>query len=101
MYYKNVKIIRNKNFPKNPKVIVSSNGQTYNESFKFWAATQTDKGANLVINQHGGGYGYTDSLISETHEIKICDKYFTWGWNYKGDPKIIPMPVFLAVTRWL
>ena len=86
-------------FPKNPKVIVTSYAQTYNESFKFWAATQTDKGAKLVINQHGGGYGYIDTLITENHEIKICDKYFTWGWIYKGNPKIIQMPVLKLSNR--
>ena len=79
-------------FPKKPKVIFTSYGQTFTDSFKFWAATQIDGGAKLVINQHGGGYGIVDTLLTERHEIKICDKYLTWGWASKEQSKVIPMP---------
>jgi putative transferase (TIGR04331 family) len=78
-------------FPKKPKVIFTSYDFAHNEGFKFWAATKIEKGAKLVIAQHGGGYGMGGPFVIENHEMKICDKYFTWGWKTKEETKIVPM----------
>jgi putative transferase (TIGR04331 family) len=78
-------------FPENPKVIFTSNDSWFNESFKFWAATQVEQGAKLILAQHGGGYGMIGPLTVGNHELEICDKYFTLGWTLKDQPKIVPM----------
>ena len=78
-------------FPKNPKVIFTSNGHVFNEGFKFWSATQIERGVKLVLAQHGGGYGLISQLVTASHEKKISDKYFSWGWASKEEPKIVPM----------
>jgi putative transferase (TIGR04331 family) len=78
-------------YPKHPKVIFTSNDSATNEGFKFWVAAQTEQGAKLTLAQHGGGYGMIGGLTKENHELEICDKYFTWGWTLKDQPKIVPM----------
>jgi putative transferase (TIGR04331 family) len=78
-------------YPKNPKVIFTSNDFAFCDGFKFWAATQIERGAKVIVAQHGGGYGMIGPLVSLNHELKICDKYFAWGWEEKEQPKIIPM----------
>ncbi len=79
-------------FPKNPKVILTSNAYKANEGFKFWAAGQVERGVKLVVTQHGGHVG--DGLWStdDDHEIKIADRYFTWGWTRTNESKTVPMP---------
>ncbi len=85
--------MRNKSldaFPKSPKIICTSTDFAYNEGFKLWAATKVEQRVKLIISQHGGGYGL-NPLVTQNHELKICDKYFTWGWTKKEQPKIVPM----------
>jgi putative transferase (TIGR04331 family) len=78
-------------FPKNPKVILTSIAYKLDEGFKFWAADQVDRGAKLVVTQHGGHVG--DGLWStdDDHEINIADRYFTWGWTREKEIKTVPM----------
>ena len=78
-------------FPKNPKIIFTSSEFLANEGFKIWSATQIEKNAKLVLAQHGGGYGIAGPLVTESHEKKISDKYFSWGWASKKESKIVPM----------
>jgi len=78
-------------YPKNPKVIVTSNAYKAEEGFKFWAAAQVDRGVKLVLTQHGGHVG--DGLWStdDDHEIKIAHRHFTWGWTRESENKVVPM----------
>jgi putative transferase (TIGR04331 family) len=78
-------------FPKKPKVIFTAYDFAFHDSFKFWAATQTEQGAKIVHAQHGGFYGMNEHLQSQNSELQICDKYFTWGWKFKEQPKTVPM----------
>jgi putative transferase (TIGR04331 family) len=59
------------------------------EGFRFWVANQVEKGVKLTLSQHGGGYGLC-SLLSVEHELKICDKFFSWGWGAE-QTKTLPM----------
>ena len=78
-------------YPKGTKVILTANKMSMcpDDGFRFWVASQVEKGAKLVLAQHGGGYGLV-SLFTEKHELKICDKFFTWGWGAE-QPKTLPM----------
>ena len=86
--------MRNKSletYPKATKAILTSNKMTTgpDEAFRFWVADRVEKGAKLILSQHGGGYGLYSSF-SEKHELEICDKFFSWGWGGE-QPKVSPM----------
>jgi putative transferase (TIGR04331 family) len=78
------------NFSKAPKVIFTANF-IMTEELKFWMASHAEKGVKLVVSQHGGGYGSHMWSYHESHEIKISDHYFSWGWKEKGFSNISPM----------
>lgn len=83
-----------KRWPVLPRFLLTSVGWYSNETFKLLAAEATENGAELVISQHGGGYGMMDPLFSERHERRISDRYLTWGWtdgHYPG-AKLVPLP---------
>jgi len=78
-------------FPANPKAIFSCVAWYYDELFKSWAAPESEKGTLLIGMQHGGNYGSAAYQPSVDHEIKITDRYFTWGWDRQETPtKVIP-----------
>ena len=79
-------------FPCRPKLIFSTNALYGDEGFKFWAANQVERGVKLIVAQHGGMYGSALLSWSESHETKLADQYYTWGWDDPNQPKIIPMP---------
>jgi len=87
-------------WPNNPSAIYTCNSYSSNETFKCWAGCQVDAGSKLVIGQHGGNFGMTPMAIHETHQIKISDKWFSWGWEDVSQPKIIPVGNFKSkLTR--
>ena len=52
----------------------------------------TEFGAPLVIAQHGGHYGIGSFSSTEEHELKVSNKYLSWGWNsllYKNIEEIL------------
>lgn len=63
-----------------PTTILTANDHFVDDIFKCYAANKTAIGAKLKIICHGGGgkMKYHDYL---THEMDICDQYFTWGWS--------------------
>lgn len=77
-------------FPKRPKAIFTTIGLTSLEGFKFWTAHQVSRGAKILLTQHGGGYGSFLWVFAEDHEVRICDRYFTWGWERNDQSKVIP-----------
>ena len=82
--------IKKMGWPKEPKLIWTSNSYLMDDIFKFWAAKKVENGIPLIIGQHGGHYGQGLFNISEYHELKICDKFLSWGWHDNKD-KIIPL----------
>ena len=79
-------------YSKKTNVIFTSNAYNSNDVFKCWAAGQVEKGAKLVIGQHGGLSGMSLWEAIEEHIINISDQYITWGWSNAGDPKMQPLP---------
>ena len=77
-------------FPKAPQVILSANF-TFDEGLKFWIAFHVDKGVKFIMSQHGGGYGVHRWSFFESHELKVSDQYFSWGWEAKGFPNVTPI----------
>lgn len=78
-------------YPKDPKVIFTSTAMYSNDAFNLWAAHYAERGAKLLIFQHGAVYGVGKCIAGESHEISVADKYFTWGWKDNNE-KVVPIP---------
>ena len=78
-------------WPKQPKVIWTSNSYSSDDTFKAWAAGKIEQGSPLVIGQHGGHYGIGRWSFTEDHEITICDHYLSWGWSEPEQFKVKPV----------
>lgn len=76
-------------FPKQPKLIFTANAY-FDEGFQLWAAYNVEHSAKLIGTQHGGHYGSGLWTAFESHQINICDSYYTWGWQTDGEKKTIP-----------
>ncbi len=78
-------------WPKNPKSIFTSNAYSDDDLFKVWAAKKTESNIPLIIGQHGGHFGMNLFSFHEDHQIKIADKWLSWGWEDKSRKNIIPL----------
>ena len=52
-------------------------------SWRFVAALLAEQGVSLHLQQHGGAYGEFPSHRGSRIEVRIADRYFTWGWQDK------------------
>lgn len=82
-------------YPTKIKAVVVINAWSFLETFKFWMADVAVHDAILIGGQHGGNYGVDAYFPSENHELKIFDKYITWGWQRKTDKpgQLVPLSV--------
>ena len=71
--------------PKNPKYIFTSTGHLISDEFKYWSAKKIENNSKLIIFQHGNAYGTSKMTTYENHEIKIAEKFLTWGWTSKNN----------------
>ena len=55
---------------------------------------KVDSGSRFIIGQHGGNFGMTPMAIHESHQIKIADKWLSWGWTDLNESKIVPVGNF-------
>jgi putative transferase (TIGR04331 family) len=76
-----------------PKIVFTSVGCHYIDSFKFAAAECVERGSHLWGYQHGGGYGMTEHSPAELFERAISDRYYCWGWSRsETDSKLKDLP---------
>ncbi|MCF7993661.1 MAG: FkbM family methyltransferase [Chromatiaceae bacterium] len=74
---------------KEPAVVISTlMGMT---SWRFVAAQLAEQGVPLHLQQHGGSYGEFPSHIASRIEVRIADKFYTWGWQDQTG-KTFPAP---------
>lgn len=78
-------------YPKQPKMILNAVAYYSNEPFKFWAAYHAEQGTKLAGLQYGGHYGSGLYSTTEDHEIKIYDKFYTWGWESESCNNVKPL----------
>jgi len=83
--------IENLSWPKDPKSIFTSNAYSGDDLFKAYAAKNTENNTPLVIGQHGGLYGMNAFSFSDEHQIKIADKWLSWGWCDGNRKNILPV----------
>ncbi len=74
-----------------PRAIYSANALHSQLTFKLLAAEWCDHGTRLLYHQHGGGYGLDRVHALEDYEVRVSDRYFTWGWSNAGNPKVKPL----------
>ena len=71
----------------NPMAVASS--QLWSISYRILAALLAERNIPVLLNQHGGGYG-KDHHLETTVEVRLSDKFYTWGWCRNDNQKIIP-----------
>ena len=100
-YVENYKVLKEeamKEYSLKPKAILTWVSYYFHEKFKIWAATMSEKGVKLIGAQHGGNYGLDQYMWAVEHEIKITDKFYTWGWKYgEFEHKIKPLPSSILI----
>jgi len=78
--FKDIEYIVNKiSFPKSPKKIFTTLGITRSTLMDRYIAKNVENGASLILAQHGGAYFQHKFHFSSIHEVKISDKYLSWG----------------------
>lgn len=85
-------LIEKSGVPKKPKIILTSLDHIWNDVFKIYSAKNVINDTKLYILQHGGCYGITDFNLDEKNELRIADKFLTWGWK---DSNKKALPLFL------
>jgi putative transferase (TIGR04331 family) len=78
-------------WPDKPKAIFTSNSYSSDDLFKVWSAQKVDNATPFVIGQHGGHLGMAPFSFHEEHQVKIADKWISWGWRDKLRPNITPL----------
>ncbi|MCF8176914.1 MAG: LIC12162 family protein [Sulfuritalea sp.] len=74
-----------------PKVIYSANALHSHLTFKLLAAEWRNEGTRLLYHQHGGGYGIDRIFPFGDFEIRVADRFFSWGWRDDDNPKVQPL----------
>lgn len=80
-------------WPQNPKSIFTSVAWNSDTIFCVYAADKVEKGAKLILGQHGGNYGAALYNANENHQIAISDKFLSWGWTGSSG-KVLPVGYF-------
>ena len=78
--------------PSNPRSIFTANAYHGDDNFKIWAAEKASTGVPLIIGQHGGSFGAALINQSEQHQLKIANKFLSWGWKSKDGDSVIKFP---------
>lgn len=84
-------------FPKKPKKIFTCLGILRSTLMDRYIANNIENGATLILAQHGGNYFQHKFHFNSLLEIRIADKYLSWG-NIKGK-KIIPFGVIKNLKK--
>lgn len=75
-----------------PRVIITAVDWRFDTRAAFYIAQAVENGAKIIGLQHGGGYGIfeIDSMFDQ--ELKVVDKFISWGWTQLDNPQIVPLP---------
>ena len=96
--FENIENIVNKiPYPKSPKKIFTTLGIYRSTLMDRYIARNVENGSSLIIAQHGGAYFQHKFHFSSIHELRISDKYLSWG-NVKKK-KVIPIGVIKNLSN--
>ena len=65
-------------WPTNPRKILTSVNNVYDDPFKVWLADKKEKGAELIYTQHGGKF-LLKSNCQDYYLSRTCQKIVVWG----------------------
>ena len=85
--------------PKTPKIVFSANPFVQDNLFKFWLAKNIMNKGKIITFQHGNNYGTTKICPQEDIEVKLSDKFLTWGWSDKSRPNIEAFGIFKNIEK--
>mgnify|MGYP003685253135 CR=1 FL=1 len=69
-----------KDYPSNPKFIMTADAWEYDVNFKFYAAKKVNKGTPYFLFQHGNTY-FTEDFFIKRVEYETAKKFFTFGYS--------------------
>lgn len=75
-----------------PKVIFTANAYQADDIFKIWAAENIKNEVPLIIGQHGGNFSISQHNQTVDHQLKIANKFVSWGWDRDTEDHIIKLP---------
>ncbi len=84
-------------FPKRPKKIFTCLGILRSTLMDRYIASNVENGTSLILAQHGGNYFQHKSHFSSLLEVRIADKFLSWG-NIKNK-KIVPFGVIKNLKK--
>ena len=84
-------------FPKSPKKIFTCLGISRSTLMDRYIARNVENGSSLILAQHGGNYFQHKLHFNSIHEVKISDKYLSWG-NIKKK-NVIPIGVIKNLSN--
>lgn len=90
---------RELSWPSKPRAIFTANAFYSDDIFKHWASSKVENGSKLVTAQHGGHYGIGLLESTEEHQLKISDKYLSWGWDKKGNNSINKFGIIKPIKK--
>lgn len=86
------------NWPKNPRIVFSSNSFFHDDFFKLWLAEEKENyDPKFISGQHGGSFFISKFHFYELHQKKISDQIATWG--YKKEDIYKPLFNFKACNK--
>ncbi len=91
------KIVDQIPYPESPKKIFTCLGISRNTLMDRYIAKNVENGSSLILAQHGGNYFQHKLHFSTIHEVKISDKYLSWG-NIKKN-NVIPLGIIKNIIN--
>lgn len=85
--------------PKTPQIVFSASPFVRDNLFKFWLAENVKNRGKIITLQHGNNYGTTKICPQEDIEVKLSDKFLTWGWSDKNRPSIEAFGVIKNIEK--
>jgi putative transferase (TIGR04331 family) len=93
-----IKLLAESNLPNKPKKIFTSNAFFNNDQFQIYLAE--NQSSELIFAQHGGAVGMSEIMPGEDHQIKLANKYISWGWRDERK-NIIPVGALSIIGKKL
>ena len=100
-YHSIISIVSDLHWPDKPKIMFTSMAYSADDLFKIWSADKIETGSQLAISQHGGHFGMNPFSFHEEHQIKISDKWISWGWSDCTRPQIVPVGIVKEADRMM
>ena len=90
--------LNNVNDYDNYKYIFNTGPHLADGKTKFSIANAISNGSKLILNQVGGSYGVVQNLISQEYDLRVANKFMTWGWIDNKNLNTFPATSRLGIS---